>query len=117
METLATYKPPSKTSKISHGSKGSFLDWISQYESLVIFGGFIMVILATIVLAGMFQASDPYRPNLLYNAFGAMAMGFAFIYTIFSFMGQQIVVFGTPIDVGMIIYVGIVLFIIFVFGN
>ena len=114
MDTINTYKPPPK---LNHGSKGSFLDWVTQYESLVIFGGFFLVIMATIVLAGIFQASDPYRPNLLYNAFGALIMGGAFIYVIFSFMGQQVIILGKTIDVGMVIYISIVLFVMFVLGN
>ncbi len=114
MDTVNSYKPPPK--KVS-GSRGSFLDWITQYESLVIFGGFFAVIMGTIVLAGIFQASDTYRPNVLYNAFGAFLMGGVFIYIIFTFMGEQIDILGKRIDVGMIIYISIVLFVIFVFGN
>lgn len=114
MNTINSYKPPPKN---VNGSKGSFLDWVTQYESLVVFGGFFVIIMATIVLAGIFQASDPYRPNLLYNAFGAFVMGAAFIYVIFSFMGEQIIILGKPIDIGMIIYLSIVLFVMFVLGN
>ena len=114
MNTINTYKPPPK---MSRGSKGSFLDWVTQSESLVIFGGFFVVIMGTVVLAGIFQASDPYRPNLLYNAFGALLMAGGFIYIIIAFMGQQVVILGETIDVGMIIYISIVLFIMFVFGN
>ena len=113
MNTINTYKPP----KIARSSKGSFLDWVTQSESLVIFGGFFVVIMATVIFAGIFQASDPYRPNLLYNAFGSLLMGGAFIYIIFTFMGQKIIILGKTIDVGMIIYISIVLFIMFVFGN
>ncbi len=114
MNTLNTYKPPPK---ISQGSKGSFLDWATQYESLVIFGGFFLVIFATIVLAGIFQAGPAVRDNVLYNSFGALVMGGAFIYVIFSFMGNQVNILGKQLDVGMIIYISIVLFVIFVLGN
>ena len=114
MDTINTYKPPPK---IARGSKGSLLDWITQSESLVIFGGFFVVIMATVVFAGIFQASDSYRPNLLYNAFGALLMAGGFIYIIFAFMGKQVIILGEKIDVGMIIYITIVLFIMFVFGN
>ena len=114
MNTLTTYKPPPKTVS---GSKGSFINWITQYESLVIFGGFGIVILITIILTGIFQAGPVVRDNVLYNAFGALAMAGAFIYLIFSFMGSQIIILGQPIDIGMIIYLSIVLFVIFVLGN
>jgi hypothetical protein len=114
MNTVKTYKPPPK--KIS-SSSSSFIDWITNYESLVIFGGFGVVIMITIILTGIFQGGPVVRDNVLYNAFGSLMMGGVFIYLIFSFMGSQIVILGKPIDVGMIIYIGIVLFVIFVFGN
>lgn len=114
MNTIDTYKP---IPKIVSGKSSSFISWVTQYESLVIFGGFGIVILITIILAGIFESGPVVRDNILYNAFGAMIMGGAFIYIIFSFMGSQIVILGKTIDVGMIIYIGIVLFVIFVFGN
>ena len=98
-------------------SKGGFLDWISNYESLVVFGGFGALIVGVVILSGIFQAGPEYRYNVLYNAFGAMIMAVAFIYTIFNFMGSKLLIFGKSVDVGMIIYVSIVLFIMFVFGN
>ena len=114
MNTVASYKPPPKNVS---GSAGSFFNWITQYESLVIFGGFGIVILITVILTGIFQAGPVVRDNLLYNTFGAFIMAGAFIYIIFSFMGSHIVILGKPLDVGMVIYIAIVLFVIFVFGN
>jgi hypothetical protein len=111
MNTIQTYKPPPKI------TRPSMLSWVTEYESLVIFGGFGIVILITIVLAGIFQAGPVVRNNVLYNAFGAFLMAGAFIYVIFAFMGSQLVILGKPIDVGMIIYISIVLFVIFVLGN
>ena len=103
--------------KSTSGSSSSLLDWITKYDSLVIFGGVGFVILITIILNGMFQAGDPYRSNVLYNAFGALMMAAGFIYLIFSFMGQQIIIYGKPIDIGMIVYICIILFVMFVLGN
>jgi len=98
-------------------SSGSLVDWITKYDSLVIFGGFGVVIIITIILTGIFQAGPVVRDNLLYNAFGALMMAFAFIYVIFNFLGRQISILGKSIDVGMIVYLAIVLFIMFVLGN
>jgi len=114
MNTVSTYKPPPKNVS---GSTSSFIDWITKYDSLVIFGGFGIVIIITIILSGIFQAGPNIRENVLYNACGALLMGGAFIYIIFSFMGSQIIILGKSIDVGMIIYIFIVLFVIFVLGN
>lgn len=104
------------TANIPH--KGSsFMDWITQYESLVVFVGFGIAVTGTVILTGIFQAGPERRDNVLYNACGAMAMAIGFIYLIFAFMGSTIVILGQTIDIGMIVYIAIVLFIMFVLGN
>ena len=106
-----------RISKTTSSSKGGLLDFITNYESLVIFGGFAFVFMVSIVFTGVFQAGDVVRTNLLYNCIGAFGMAFGFIYIIFTTMGSQLIILGAPIDTGMIIYVSIILFIMFVFGN
>lgn len=102
----------------SHHSKSrSLIDFITEYDSLVIFGGFGVAILFTIIITGVFQAGPVVRDNLLYNAVGAMAMALGFIYIIFKCMGTTVVILGKTLDVGMLIYMAIVLFVMFVFGN
>ena len=93
------------------------ISWISQYDSLVVFGGFSIAIIGTIIFTGLFHAGDSVRSNLLFNSICGLGMALLFIWLIFKFMGSQIVVFGKKIDVGMIIYVFIVLFVVFIFGN
>jgi len=110
-------KSMSNSKTLKPSNKASFLDWITQYESLVIFGGFGAAILVTIILTGIFQAGPSERTNLLYNAMGAFAMAGLFIYIIITFMGSQIIVFGQSFDVGMFVYIAIVLFVMFVLGN
>ena len=95
----------------------SMIEWITQYESLVVFGGFGCAIVLVIILTGIFQAGPVVRDNVLYNAIGAMFMAFGFIYIIFAFMGKQVIILNEQVDVGMIIYVAIVLFVMFVLGN
>lgn len=109
-------KNATSTQKTSN-KEGSFIDWITNYESLVVFGGFGIAVMVAIILNGMFQAGPMVRTNLLYNAVGALALAIGFIYLIFSFMGSTVVIMGKTIDVGMIVYVAIVLFVIFVLGN
>ena len=108
-----------KNNTIAKKSAGdmSFITWITQYESLVVFGGFGIAIMAAIIFTGIFQSGPPLRSNVLYNALGAFALAAAFIYTIFKFMGSNVVILGKTIDTGMIIYVAIVVFVIFVMGN
>jgi len=57
------------------------------------------------------------RNNLLFNAAGAIAMGVGFVYIIFKFLGAKISLFTVPIDMGMLIYILIVLFVIFILGG
>ena len=107
----------STISKSSKKKSFSFLDWLSQSDSLVVFGGFGILIMIAIIIIGIFQAGDPVRPNVLYNAFGAIMMGLGFIYLIFKFMGQEVMILNKSIDVGMIIYLAIVFLIMFILGN
>lgn len=98
-------------------SQSSFIESITQYESIFIFGSFGCAIVLIIILTGIFQAGPVVRDNVLYNAVGAICMAFGFIYIIFTFMGKQIIILGEQIDIGMVIYIAIVLFVMFVFGN
>ena len=95
----------------------SLIDWITQYDALVVFGGFGLAIMGVILFTGIFQAGPDFRNNVLYNALGAMFMAGGFIYVIFKFMGNQVIILGEQVDIGMFIYVGIVLFVMFVLGN
>jgi hypothetical protein len=95
----------------------STIDWITQYDSLVVFGGFGCAVVLVIILTGIFEAGPIVRRNMLYNSIGALGMAIGFIYVIFTFMGNQVIILGEQIDIGMIIYVAIVLFVMFVLGN
>ena len=95
----------------------SMIEWLMQYESVVVFGGFGCAVILVIILTGIFQAGPIVRNNVLYNSIGAICMALGFIYVILTFMGRQVIMFGTPIDIGMILYVAIVLFVMFVLGN
>ena len=101
-----------KTSKTA-----GFLGWITQYDSLVVFGGMGIALMATIIFTGLFQAGPMIRSNVLYNAIGGIILAITFIWLIFKFMGSQIVIFGKSFDVGMVVYIGIVCFVVFIFGN
>jgi len=98
-------------------SSGGLIDWITQYDSLVIFGGLGMMIFLTVLYTGLFQAGPIVRTNVLFNAAMAILMSAGMIWVIFHFMGAKLVIFGYPIDIGMIIYIAIVFFVMFVLGN
>jgi hypothetical protein len=98
-------------------NKGGLISWLTQYDSLVVFTVFGIAVMSTIILTGLFQAGPVVRTNLLFNAMGGITLAIVFIWLIFRFMGSQIVIFGMPFDVGMVVYIFIVCFVIFVLGN
>ena len=104
-------------SRNSKHSKKSVIDSVLEYESVVIFGGVGCLILGTIIITGIFQSGPTQRATVFYNAAGAICMGFGFIYIIFKFMGNKVIIFDQPYDVGMFIYIAIILFVMFVLGN
>ena len=101
----------------SKGNNKSFLDSLLENESIVIFGGLGVSILLTIILTGMFQTGPAQREYVLFNSLGALLMGVGFIYLIITFMGAKVNILGATFDVGMFIYIIIVLFVMFVLGN
>ena len=101
----------------NNDNRKSLIDSILEYESVVVFGGLGCAILGTIIMTGIFQAGSSQRDNILFNAAGAIFMGVGFIYIIITFMGSKLEVYGKQIDMGMIIYLAIVLFVMFVLGN
>jgi hypothetical protein len=106
----------SSKSKSKNTSK-SFLDILLEYESIVVFGGLGLSIIVIIVLTGMFQTGPSQRESIVFNAAGALFMGIGFIYIILTFMGSKVNILGEQLDIGMLIYIVIVLFIMFVLGN
>jgi hypothetical protein len=108
-------KPSSGSS--NGGSNGGLIDWITQYDSLVVFGGLGLMVFLTVLYTGLFQAGPIVRTNVLFNAAMAIIMSGVLIWIIFHFMGAKLVIFGYPIDIGMIIYIAIVFFVMFILGN
>jgi hypothetical protein len=106
-----------KVSSSGKSSSGDLISWIIQYDSLVVFGGFGGLIVLTVLYTGIFHAGPVVRTNVLFNAAMAVLMSFGFIWVIFHFMGEKITIFGKNFDIGMIIYIFIVFFVIFVLGN
>jgi hypothetical protein len=96
---------------------GGFWDIISNNEGVFMFIILIVTILVGIILTGLFQSGPTIRNNLLFNAAGAIGMAIFFIFIIFRFLGARIVLLGVTVDIGLIIYILIVCFVIFVLGG
>jgi hypothetical protein len=95
----------------------SFWDTVSDNAALFMFVVLLGIMFAGVVLTAFFQSGPTVRNNLFFNSAGAIGMGFMFIYIIFKFMGAKISLFGVKIDMGLTIYMLIVLFVIFVLGG
>ena len=117
MSNYLSNKKNSKKYNNSTNNSKSLLDLILEYESVVVFGGLGIVVLSTIILTGLFESGPGQRETILFNAAGALLMGVGFIYLIITFMGAKVSFFGAEFDIGMIIYVVIVLFVMIVLGN
>jgi hypothetical protein len=113
--TISTEK--GKGASKSSSASSDLISWITQYDSLVVFGGFGGLIVLTVLYTGLFHAGPVVRTNVLFNAAMAVLMSFGFIWVIFHFMGAKITIMGKSFDIGMIIYIFIVFFVIFVLGN
>lgn len=95
----------------------SALEVITNYDSLVIFSIFFISVIVIIILTGLFHSGPIIRTNILFNALGGIVMAVVFVWLIFKFMGNRINILGIQFDIGMIVYIFIVCFVIFVFGN
>lgn len=86
-------------------------------DYLVVFGGFAIVILGAILITIFYDQTDSMRGNVLFNNILAVCMGIFFIYLVFTFMGQYITILQVRIDFGLILFLSLGVFIIFVLGD
>jgi hypothetical protein len=95
----------------------TFWEIITEYDALFVFAILIGTIFTGIIIASLFQIQPGVRPNLLFNAAGAIGMAVLFVYLIFTFIGAKVNIMGKELDLGMFVYILIVLFVVFVLGN
>lgn len=98
-------------------TESTFWDTVSDNAALFMFVVLLGIMFTGVILTAFFQSGPTIRRNLFFNSAGALGMGFLFIYIIFKFMGSKISLFGVKIDMGLTIYMLIVLFVIFVLGG
>jgi hypothetical protein len=103
--------------KNSYGYLTNIINWIFKYDYLVIFIGFGIVILASILLTVVYEETENMRHVVLFNNILAVIVGFFFLYLVFTFMGQNIKILGYNIDFGLILFLTLGIFIIFVLGD
>lgn len=97
--------------------KTGFLDYISNYESLVIFIGFSLVIIVAIVVSVLYQQVDNVRTSVVFNNINAVFLGLIFMYVTYVFMDEKFKIFGISIDMGLLLFLSMAVFIIFVLGD
>jgi hypothetical protein len=115
---INTYKSNMSNNKISKNNKsGGIFDFILRNEMLFIGIAFFAMIIISVIVAGMYQNVPEERQNVAFNQINLILLSLVFIYVIFTFMGQNIIIFGESFDMGMILYVAIVMFIMFILGG
>jgi len=117
MEQSSPVQSINSKKKLSTDNGNSFWDIMSNNESIFLFTILIIIIFGGIILSALFQSGPTIRNNLLFNAAGALGMAVLFIFIIFKFLGAKIRLLGVSVDIGLIIYILIVCFVIFVFGG
>jgi len=116
---LKTYKSNmANNSKIGKNSNsGGIFDFILRNEMLLIGIAFFAMIIVSVIVAGMYQNVPEERQNVAFNQFNLILLSLVFVYVIMTFMGQNIEIFSETFDMGMILYVAIVMFIMFILGG
>ncbi len=116
---IKTYKSNMATNnKISKNSNdGGIINFFLRNEMLLIGMVFFAMIITCVIVAGMYQNSPEERQNVAFNQFNLILLSLVFVYIIMTFMGQTIDLFGETFDMGMILYVAIVMFIMFILGG
>jgi hypothetical protein len=92
-------------------------EFIARHDSALIFLGFFCVVLFAIVMTVLFQQVDHLRQNVLFNNAIAIICGAVFIFIVFKFAGENVTILGKTIDLGLILFLGIGIFIVFILGD
>lgn len=116
---IKTYKSNmAMNNKISkNNNSGGIFDFFLRNEMLLIGMVFFAMIIACVIVAGMYQNVPEERQNVAFNQFNLILLSLVFVYVIMTFMGQNIEIFDKTFDMGMILYVSIVMFIMFILGG
>ena len=118
MESLNSYKKsklnPIVNIKNNKTNVGLF-DYILRNEFLVISLGFIFMIAISVIVSALYQKEPDKRDNLVFRQVFTIILALMFVYIILSFMGETIVIFGETINMGLLLYMAICLFIMLIF--
>ena len=101
--------------KIKSNESG-FFDFILKNEFLLIALGFIAMIIASVVVAGLYQNVPEERQFVAFNQFNMILLALGFVFLILKFMNEKIDLFGKTFDMGMLLYIAVVMFVMFILG-
>jgi len=100
---------------------GWFWDTLSAFGAnnplFVIIGGIFTLFAVVIVINGLFQQSDNFRDNSVFNNLNSIIIGFGFVYLVLKFMGEKVRILGRDFEVGLLLYITITIFILFILGG
>jgi hypothetical protein len=111
---LSNYKPLNNNVKMNNN--GGIFDYILKNEFLLLVFGFIAMVGVAVVVAVLYEKQPEDRESVAFTQFNLILLGLGFIYIIITFMGQTINILGKTFDMGMILYIAIVMFIMFMLG-
>ena len=99
-------------------SQGSFLDFILKNDFLFMAIAFFDMIMVAVIIAGLYDRQPTEdRSEIAFTQFNLILLSLGFVYVIVTFMNEKIDLFGKTFDMGMILYVAIVMFIMFILGG
>lgn len=115
---ISNYKPLNNSVKINKSSSNGsgFFDFILRNEFLLLVIGFIFLIGVAVVVAVLYERQPEDRESVAFTQFNLIILGMCFVYVIITFMGQDITFLGKTFDMGMLLYLAIVIFIMFMLG-
>lgn len=103
---------------IKSKQESGIFDFLLKNEMLLIIVGFFALVMIAVIVAGMYQKQPgDDRDYVAFNQFNLIILSLCFVYIIFTFMNDKIDLFGKTFDMGMILYIAIVMFIMFILGG
>jgi hypothetical protein len=105
-----------KINSMKNSNNDGLFDFILKNEFLLLVIGFIILVGIAVVVAVLYEKQPEDRENLAFTQFNLLLLGMCFVYIIITFMGQEIDFLGKTFDMGMLLYLAIVVFIMFMLG-
>ena len=95
----------------------AFTNFFDGKEVLLVFTMLGFLVIFAIIISGLYQNVSTERENVLFTQFNTILIAIIFVYIVLKFMGEKMTVLGKEFDIGLLLYISVVIFIIFVLGG